>query len=104
MDVELLRKLCQCSIALGGGKRHLRLEGRCVVPAWSSWHGSLLIRRAQRARRQAETPPIVLSRFPRPALIFLAESRKSHKDAILLLDEPGLHLHPTLQTQLVRFL
>src|SRR6516165_9922810 len=68
MDVELLRKLCQCSIALDGGKRHLRLEGRCVVPAWSSWHGSLLIRRAQRARRQAETPPIVLSRFPRPAL------------------------------------
>src|SRR5215207_3225729 len=29
---------------------------------------SLLIRRPQRARRQAETPPIVLSRFPRPAL------------------------------------
>jgi len=35
-----------------------------VVVAWS-----LLIRRAQRARRQAETPPIVLCRFPRPALI-----------------------------------
>src|SRR6266404_2959274 len=28
----------------------------------------LLIRRAQRARCQAETPPILLSRFPEPAL------------------------------------
>src|SRR6202165_2489873 len=33
VDVELLRQLSQCSIALDGGKRHLRLEGRCVVPA-----------------------------------------------------------------------
>jgi len=37
-------------------------------------------------------------------LIFLVESRKAHKDAILLLDEPGLHLHPTLQIRLVKFL
>ena len=37
-------------------------------------------------------------------LIFLVESRKAHKDAILLLDEPGLHLHPTLQLRLVKFL
>ena len=37
-------------------------------------------------------------------LIFLVESRKAHKDAILLLDEPGLHLHPTLQVRLVKFL
>ena len=35
-----------------------------VVCSWS-----LLIRRAQRARRQAETPLIVLCRFPGPALI-----------------------------------
>jgi hypothetical protein len=28
VDVELLRKLSQCSIALYGGKRQLRLEGR----------------------------------------------------------------------------
>ena len=34
-------------------------------------------------------------------LIFLSESERSHKGAILLLDEPGLHLHPTLQTQLL---
>ena len=34
-------------------------------------------------------------------LIFLVESKKAHKGAILLLDEPGLHLHPTLQAKLV---
>jgi hypothetical protein len=37
-------------------------------------------------------------------LTFLVESRKAHKDAILLLDEPGLHLHPSLQARLVTFL
>ena len=30
VDVELLRQLSQCSIALDGGKRHLGLEARCV--------------------------------------------------------------------------
>lgn len=34
-------------------------------------------------------------------LVFLAESARAHKGAILLLDEPGLHLHPTLQAKLV---
>ena len=34
-------------------------------------------------------------------LVFLVESKKAHKDAILLLDEPGLHLHPTLQSKLI---
>lgn len=34
-------------------------------------------------------------------LVFLSESDRSHKDAILLLDEPGLHLHPALQSQLL---
>jgi hypothetical protein len=38
MHVELVRQLSQCSIALDGGKRHLRLESRCVVPACSSAH------------------------------------------------------------------
>jgi hypothetical protein len=37
-------------------------------------------------------------------LIFLVESRKAHNGAILLLDEPGLHLHPTLQVRLIKFL
>jgi hypothetical protein len=36
-------------------------------------------------------------------LIFLVESDDQHRDAILLLDEPGLHLHPTLQTKLIDF-
>ena len=39
VDVELLRKLRQRSIALDGGKRHLRLESRGVIPACSSLHG-----------------------------------------------------------------
>ena len=36
-------------------------------------------------------------------LVFLAESGGGHKDAILLLDEPGLHLHPTAQQELIAF-
>jgi hypothetical protein len=38
VDVELFRQLSQRSIALDGGKRHLRLEGRCVVPTGSPAH------------------------------------------------------------------
>jgi hypothetical protein len=40
----------------------------------------LLIRRAQRARCQAETPPILLFRFPEPALkhSFLLQLNSSH--------------------------
>jgi hypothetical protein len=36
-------------------------------------------------------------------LIFLVESDEGHKDAVLLLDEPGLHLHPTAQQELIEF-
>lgn len=36
-------------------------------------------------------------------LVFLVESAEGHKDAILLLDEPGLHLHPTAQQELIAF-
>jgi ABC-type cobalamin/Fe3+-siderophores transport system ATPase subunit len=36
-------------------------------------------------------------------LVFLVESEHEHQDAILLLDEPGLHLHPTLQSRLIDF-
>jgi len=36
-------------------------------------------------------------------LVFLVESNEGHKDAILLLDEPGLHLHPTAQQELLTF-
>jgi len=36
-------------------------------------------------------------------LTFLVESGKTHKGAIVLLDEPGLHLHPTAQEKLLSF-
>ena len=36
-------------------------------------------------------------------LVFLVESEDGHKEAILLLDEPGLHLHPTAQQELLAF-
>ena len=36
-------------------------------------------------------------------LVFLAESKGNHRDCILLLDEPGLSLHPNAQTDLIRF-
>ena len=36
-------------------------------------------------------------------VVFLVESEDGHKDAILLLDEPGLHLHPTAQRELIAF-
>ena len=36
-------------------------------------------------------------------LLFLVESDEGHKDAVLLLDEPGLHLHPTAQQELITF-
>ena len=36
-------------------------------------------------------------------LIFLVESQENHKNAILLLDEAGLTLHPTAQKDLSRF-
>jgi hypothetical protein len=39
VNVELLGKLSQGSIALDASKRYLRLESRCLVPARSSLHG-----------------------------------------------------------------
>ncbi len=36
-------------------------------------------------------------------LVFLVESEGGYKDAILLLDEPGLNLHPTAQQGLISF-
>lgn len=36
-------------------------------------------------------------------LVFLVESDEGHKDAVLLLDEPGLNLHPTAQQELIKF-
>jgi energy-coupling factor transporter ATP-binding protein EcfA2 len=36
-------------------------------------------------------------------LVFLVESEEAHKEAVLLLDEPGLSLHPTAQQELIAF-
>ena len=36
-------------------------------------------------------------------LVFLVEADEGHKHAVLLLDEPGLHLHPTAQQELISF-
>lgn len=36
-------------------------------------------------------------------LLFLVEAAESHKNCILLLDEPGLHLHGTAQAKLLAF-
>ena len=36
-------------------------------------------------------------------LVFLEESKGQHKNCILLLDEPGLHLHPNAQKDLIKF-
>ena len=38
VDIELLRQLGQRLLALDRGQGHLRLEGRCVVPAGSFRH------------------------------------------------------------------
>ena len=38
MDIELLRQFGQRLLALDGGQSHLRLEGRCVVPAGALRH------------------------------------------------------------------
>lgn len=37
-------------------------------------------------------------------LVFLVEARGAHSNSILLLDEPGLHLHGTAQQKVVKFL
>ncbi|MCB1650702.1 MAG: AAA family ATPase [Alphaproteobacteria bacterium] len=36
-------------------------------------------------------------------LVFLAESKDNHENCILLLDEPGLSLHPNAQIDLIKF-
>lgn len=37
-------------------------------------------------------------------LVFLVEAKETYADAILLLDEPGIHLHGTAQQEIVKFL
>jgi hypothetical protein len=45
VNVEMLGQLDYRPIAFNGGQRHLRLEGRSVVPAKSSLHGLSCSRR-----------------------------------------------------------
>jgi predicted ATPase len=37
-------------------------------------------------------------------IVFLVESKGAHRNSILLLDEPGLHMHGTAQAKIVEFL
>src|SRR5271170_5907905 len=67
MDLELLRQIGERLLALDGGQCHLRLEGRCMVPARSSAH-HLSCSTAIPGSCQAEIPLIGLSRFSRPPL------------------------------------
>src|SRR5260370_31524692 len=46
VEVEVLGQLSYRPVALDGGKRHLRLESRAVVPARSSVHGLSCSRRS----------------------------------------------------------
>jgi hypothetical protein len=59
----------------------------------------LLIRRAQRARCQAETPPILLFRFPEPALLrhIRVASKQELKERIMAGIE-DINRHPVIHT------
>lgn len=37
-------------------------------------------------------------------IVFLVEAKSGHQNSILLLDEPGLHMHGTAQAKIVKFL
>ena len=72
MDAELLGKLRDGPIAFDGGKRHLRLESRAVVPARSSCHGPRSKHHAAVARKIHLSR---LFRFPEPPLSRKASSQ-----------------------------
>jgi hypothetical protein len=68
VNVEMLGDLCDCPIALDCRNRHLRLEGRGVIPPWSFAHRMLLIRRHNCARCQADDPLNLLFEIVEPDL------------------------------------
>lgn len=76
-------------------KLHFSADGDNLVLTVSDEHSEFPIPFEERSRG--------LQWFFSFYLVFQVESRKVHKDAILLLDEPGLHLHPTLQSKLINF-
>src|SRR4051812_6197464 len=79
MDVKMLSQLSNRPVALDGGKRHLRLEGRCVVPARSSVHGLSCSRRL--------SPPSGRNSTYRPVQICGAGSKfwESHMKKLALV-------------------
>ena len=74
-------------------KLHFDVDGEDLVLKVSDKHNEFLIPFEERSHG--------LQWFFSFYLVFLVESKKAHKGAVLLLDEPGLHLHPTLQTKLI---
>lgn len=57
----------------------------------------------RRAQIELESRSKGLQWFLSFFLVFLAESEDEHRDCILLLDEPGLSLHPNAQSDLIKF-
>ena len=74
-------------------KLHLGADGEDLVLKVSDEHNEFPIPFEERSRG--------FQWFFSFYLVFLVESKEAHKDAILLLDEPGLHLHPALQIKLI---
>jgi threonine dehydrogenase-like Zn-dependent dehydrogenase len=70
VDVEVLGQLRHRSVALDGGKRHLSLEGRGVVPARSSAHGLSCSRRlSPLSGRNSTYRPVQISGAGSPAAL-----------------------------------
>ena len=71
---------------------HFSVEGEDLVLKVSDRHNSFPVPFEERSKG--------FQWFFSFYLVFLAESKRAHGGAILLLDEPGLHLHPKLQHEL----
>ena len=72
---------------------HFSMEGEDLVLKVSDLHNSFPVPFEERSKG--------FQWFFSFYLVFLAESRQAHGGAVLLLDEPGLHLHPDLQHELI---
>ena len=73
-------------------KLHFSIEGEDLVLKVSDRHNSFPVPFEERSEG--------FRWFFSFYLVFIAESAPAHGGAILLLDEPGLHLHPKLQSDL----
>ena len=69
VDIEFRGQLGQHLLALNSGKRHLCLESRAMVPAWSSRHGISCSRHQAAVRQKIHLSQ--LSRFSVPALGYI---------------------------------